>query len=917
MVYLPADIPHQLLWDDDINATMDEDKNDHPRIKTVAGLIILCLNLDVDPPGIQRHACATSMQGWVETTMLTEGENLAIHSRHEAKRTAMQRIGEAIQQQYASMWHGRAPRLRCLLDPTIDEVLKAASAPIDAFGISMTASESSTSAFSTEPTTKPIHATSNSSTSSRTEILTSKVNPRRREHVFTPKRKINTVDDGGPQPPNETRMDAPRSRLLIHYNGQGMPVITTDGEFWAFNSAFTQYVPIALSRVIPRSTATIWILDSPWSNRLIPALSAIEPSVHGDGQILMLGAGAGYAALHGHPNMPTDVFTAILTTPVRTALHWAVTCSSTATCGSKIPPHYIGEYDSSTGNSSISQIPDHTDRRLAALLAAITDTIAWEVLPVPLFKSLFRKDVVVAGLFRNFLLALRMLSWQGAGGHLGPPCSMPPLPAEAIIHHPLWDLWETVLATEHLGIPFTKPDPPFGTSDAAPRNQPQQYDGASMPVKQDSCMVFFEAQMQEFEIWIEMMQKERTRLLATHLFHSKDKRLLDASTGHSIDPKDMHGGDQRGMFVSFEIPPVVSSPISIKEPPWQVPWPGALSCRLERLLMATSVPPWPPLLHLHGNHDGEAMKCVSRNVKQRRRDPLPMLLQALLLGPASRMRALRLIAAYVQISEQCVREAIAVGLFPLISRLTTALTKGTDSSLDERILLILIWARLVKVSPALLADENIFLALTKFPHNTDATTRRCSNGNGNSEFSKFSIAQKLNLPLEYSPMDALAWLLMMGMAQLCLLRPPFCLCRYSTMKSTDVSIYGLIWLLSATALAALHCEYCGKTRAAEHLLEITRKFKILSDTDENRTLFVIVCALSSVLGMALEPPPETDIAEGAPSGTLLALAYGSDTLGLQQLLQTRSIWTLIGIAADLFFEPRHGILSCKPQGTKD
>lgn len=43
------------------------------------------------------------------------------------------------------------------------------------------------------------------------------------------------------------------------------------------------------------------------------------------------------------------------------------------------------------------------------IFTAITDTIAWNVLPADVFQKLFRQDLLLASLFRNFLLAERCL----------------------------------------------------------------------------------------------------------------------------------------------------------------------------------------------------------------------------------------------------------------------------------------------------------------------------------------------------------------------------------------------------------------------------------------------------------------------------------------------------------------------------
>lgn len=70
---------------------------------------------------------------------------------------------------------------------------------------------------------------------------------------------------------------------------------------------------------------------------------------------------------------------------------------------------------------------------------AITDTIAYRVLPGPLFRSIFRQDLLVAALFRNFLLAGRVMKSYGAHVRSEPPID------PAAFEHPLWDSWDLAL----------------------------------------------------------------------------------------------------------------------------------------------------------------------------------------------------------------------------------------------------------------------------------------------------------------------------------------------------------------------------------------------------------------------------------------------------------------------------------------
>jgi len=87
-----------------------------------------------------------------------------------------------------------------------------------------------------------------------------------------------------------------------------------------------------------------------------------------------------------NPELPADIFTACLTTPIKMALRWF--CSHSILSG--VTP------------AMIDRIPGRlNDRRtplgeLNWIFTAITDTIAWNVLPPDLFQKLFRQDLLVA-----------------------------------------------------------------------------------------------------------------------------------------------------------------------------------------------------------------------------------------------------------------------------------------------------------------------------------------------------------------------------------------------------------------------------------------------------------------------------------------------------------------------------------------
>ncbi len=75
---------------------------------------------------------------------------------------------------------------------------------------------------------------------------------------------------------------------------------------------------------------------------------------------------------------------------------------------------------------------------LTWILTAITDTIAWSSFQLEPFQKLFRQDMLIAALFRNFLLAERVM-WENGCRVV----SQPALPS--VTNHPLWDYWDYTL----------------------------------------------------------------------------------------------------------------------------------------------------------------------------------------------------------------------------------------------------------------------------------------------------------------------------------------------------------------------------------------------------------------------------------------------------------------------------------------
>lgn len=135
------------------------------------------------------------------------------------------------------------------------------------------------------------------------------------------------------------------------------------------------------------------------------------------------------------PELPADLFTCCLTSPIEIALRFFV-----------LQDPLRMNVDPSDPKAKITvdlvmKIPgDLKDRRtplgeLNWIFTAVTDTIAWLVFPHDIFKRLFRQDLLVAALFRNYLLAERIMRAYNCT-----PMSYPALPATH--NHPLWHSWD-------------------------------------------------------------------------------------------------------------------------------------------------------------------------------------------------------------------------------------------------------------------------------------------------------------------------------------------------------------------------------------------------------------------------------------------------------------------------------------------
>ncbi|KAI1466508.1 raptor N-terminal caspase like domain-containing protein [Daldinia caldariorum] len=239
------------------------------------------------------------------------------------------------------------------------------------------------------------------------------------------------------------RRNAKDERVLLHYNGHGVPKPTASGEIWVFNRTFTQYIPISLYDLQHWLQApTIFVWDCSEAGNILnnyhrfvekheeeeEAAAAADPNYEKTKyrSYLHLAACDVKENLPTNPRLPADLFTACLTTPIEMALWFFVLQNPLKT---SITPERA------------KKLPGRLQERRTPLgelnwiFTAITDTIAWTSLPRQLFRKFFRQDLMVAALFRNFILAQRVMMVYGCH-----PQSYPQLPDTH--QHPLWESWD-------------------------------------------------------------------------------------------------------------------------------------------------------------------------------------------------------------------------------------------------------------------------------------------------------------------------------------------------------------------------------------------------------------------------------------------------------------------------------------------
>ncbi|TFK65446.1 hypothetical protein BDN72DRAFT_196251 [Pluteus cervinus] len=413
------------------------------------------------------------------------------------------------------------------------------------------------------------------------------------------------------------RRQAKDDAILFYYNGHGVPKPTASGELWCFNRNYTQYIPVSLQEVQTwLGSPGVYIWDCSAAGHLLQNFNTFaerrdhELKMTNGGVLpegsqpmmnsLQLAACAANEQLPTCPELPADVFTSCLTSPIDIALRYFI-------MNHQLPNNITADM--------VMQLPgDLKERRtplgeLNWLFTAITDTIAWTTFSRELFTRLYRCDLLIASLFRNFLLAERIMKNYHCTPHTWPP--LPPTNT-----HPLWATWDLAVDTCLRQLPdllYKSPEAAAsGTNAMSTGTKPGRIGQTARNDKNvttgksgDKPYVyvpsrFFADQLTAFEVWISRGGSALT----------KRGPLSLPSADKCPGAPEAANGPQNGMYDHHLVP---------RKPP----------------------------------------------------DQLPIVLQVLLSQP-HRLRALILLSQFVDLGPWAVQLVLTIGIFPYISKLLQA-----------------------------------------------------------------------------------------------------------------------------------------------------------------------------------------------------------------------------------------------------
>ncbi|KAJ6230683.1 regulatory-associated protein of mtor [Anaeramoeba flamelloides] len=638
-----------------------------PKSRTVTGILVMCLNIGVDPPDVVKPDPCAKLECWVDPEQVSEND-------------VLDHIGTSLQRQYETL----EPRARY------------------------------------------------------------------KYHMDTPLSKMKEIC-------KFPRRYAKRERILFHYNGHGVPKPTKNQEIWVFNQDYTQYVPLLLVELQSwvKEPCT-YVFDCCSAGILAPCLG--KNNTADNYREIAFFACQENEILPTNELMPADLFTSCLTTPIKTALRWHI-CS-------KISKN---SFLSDLTVEILDKIPGKlTDRKtllgeLNWIFQSITDTIAWNVLPRKLFQQLYRQDQLTASLFRNFLLAERIMHSLNCN-----PFTIPEITVTYDNH--LWDAWDhcvdiaLIQLTEIIENPKLKyrsisffsnqltafdvwlsssrninknlmqkmmiqSTMTFGTNNKSNNidnnnnsnsnnsnsnnnnnnnnnNNYSKSNNHSYNKSENENEYSFSQESNEFnneqKSYTKKMKQKKKKIISL-----KDNEKKKISSLNNISIKKTNSSNKDLLINDNSSASSTSSNSSFSSMNWS-------NFEIEEMLKKTD------------------LDSLSRGPEQ-----LPVLIQVL-LSPLHRKRSLNLLARFIDLGEAAIQTALTVGIFPYMLRLLKI------PSQDFQTILSFIWAKILVWDPnckyQLVRDNSFyyFIQILRSSNPSTSTSNTNKNKNSNKNFNTTS-----------------------------------------------------------------------------------------------------------------------------------------------------------------------------------
>ncbi|KAJ2232744.1 Target of rapamycin complex 1 subunit kog1 [Coemansia sp. RSA 1722] len=434
----------------------------HEKLRTLGALLVVCLNLGTDPPDLVRPVKRSVLEAWVDPTVpvqMPTPEELALQAANNnasssvqrsaaRERTPMKAIGENLLRQFEGIQSNA--KYKPLLDCAIEDLRKACTQfrrgvreerllfYYNGHGVPRPTASGDIWVFNRQFTQYvPVNSMELMSwvgtpciyvwdcSHAMNVVQAYEKNAKQREsdiarirHAATSAGTKLPLGRAGPEAMSviTSNIAAMMASQVTQGQGQGQGQGASQG---AGQGQQQQQQAQAQAQTQTQQQQQQQAANPPINPALIN-LALLPPMHHED---IHFAATRADELLPTNPELPADLFTSCLTTPIKVALRFWVIRNPQST---KVT---LDMCDRLPGTAQERRTPFG---ELNWIFTSITDTIAWSTLPRDLFRRLFRQDIAVAALYRNFMLADRIMRFYG----VHPQCS----PAMPPTHrHPLWD----------------------------------------------------------------------------------------------------------------------------------------------------------------------------------------------------------------------------------------------------------------------------------------------------------------------------------------------------------------------------------------------------------------------------------------------------------------------------------------------